>query len=89
MILTCVGAGPTWPTAWSWGGGGGGGGGSGGLGAGAGGGGGSGFGPAGATLESDVQPGDGLVTVTYDPADGGCEAPAGEGPIAAEPAFTG
>jgi hypothetical protein len=61
---------------------------------GGGGGGGSGFGPAGVAFElgqkGDI-PGDGVVTITYDPAAGGCtESPAAPTvAVVAEPRFTG
>jgi hypothetical protein len=49
---------------------------------GGGGGGGSGFVPTGGTLTSGVQTGNGQVTVTFDPANGGC-------PTTVVAAFTG
>jgi hypothetical protein len=64
---------------------------------GGGGGGGSGFGPAGVAFETGVQPGNGTVTITYDPAAGGCEvptpapapAPAPAAAVVVTPRFTG
>jgi hypothetical protein len=52
-----------------------------------GGGGGSGSGPAGVTFENGVRAGDGVVTITFDPANGGCAAAAAAVPAA--PRFTG
>jgi hypothetical protein len=55
-----------------------------------GGGGGSGFGPAGVAFETGVREGDGVVTITYDPAAGGCpESVATVVTVVAEPRFTG
>jgi hypothetical protein len=60
--------------------------------AGGGGGGGAGFGPSGVTFETGVREGDGVVTITYDPAAGGCPVPvtpASPTAVVAEPRFTG
>jgi hypothetical protein len=58
--------------------------------AGGGGGGGSGFGPAGVAFETGVREGDGVVTITYDPAAGGCpESVPTVVTVVAEPRFTG
>jgi hypothetical protein len=52
------------------------------------GGGGSGFGPPGVVFETGVRSGDGLVTITYDPAVNTCGAVPAQA-VTAAPRFTG